>query len=67
MSRDSVSIKADDHRTVYVDQFDGKVWLSIAINGGSAYCTIQKDEAIRMVAVLQGFIGELENTNEETI
>lgn len=60
MTRDSVVIKADDHRNVNIDQFDGKIWLSISVNGGSAYCTIHKDEATRMISVLQEFVAELE-------
>ena len=60
MTRDSVVIKADDHRNLNIDQFDGKIWLSISVNGGSAYCTVPKDEAIRMISVLQEFVNELE-------
>ena len=56
MTRDSVVIKADNHRNVNIDQFDGKIWLSISVNGGSAYCTIPKDEATRMISVLQEFV-----------
>ena len=60
MTRDSVVIKADDHRNVNIDQFDRRIWLSISVNGGSAYCTIPKDEATRMISVLQEFVAELE-------
>ena len=60
MTRDSVVIKADDHRNLNIDQFYGKIWLSISVNGGSAYCTIPKDEATRMISVLQEFVAELE-------
>jgi|FreactcultureFD7_1027221.scaffolds.fasta_scaffold00583_8 hypothetical protein len=60
MNRDSVVIRADLQRSVNIDQFDGKIWLSISVNGGSAYCTVPKDEAIRMISVLQEFVNELE-------
>lgn len=38
---------------VYVDKFDeDTVWLSIQVRGGSARCTLTKDQAKDMIAAL---------------
>jgi len=57
---ESILIKAQDNRTVFVDQNDNDIWLSIQTNGGGAHCVIPRDEAQKMVKALQEFLGKME-------
>ena len=49
---DSIRIKAEENRNVYIDQFDNSIWLSIQTRGGSSYCVIPREEAQKMVDTL---------------
>ena len=57
---ESILIKAQDNRTVFVDQNDNDIWLSIQTNSGGAHCVIPRDEADKMVKALQDLIGKME-------
>ena len=49
---DSIIIKAEEDRNVYINQFDNSIWLSIQVRGGSSYCVIPREEAQKMVDTL---------------
>ena len=55
---DSIMIKANNQKNVFVDLNEDGIWLSIAVNGGSAYCTIPKDQAQKMVDTLIHFLAQ---------
>jgi hypothetical protein len=55
---DSIVIKAEENRNVYIDQFDNAIWLSIQMRGGSAYCVIPREEAQKMVDTLIHFLAQ---------
>lgn len=38
---------------VFIDQFDDDVWLSVQVNGGSARCTLTKEQARQMMDAIQ--------------
>ena len=57
---ESVRIQAQDRRSVFIDQFDGDIWLSIQTNSGGAHCVIPLDEAQKMVDTLIHFLAQEE-------
>ena len=47
-------IETTEHgECVFIDQFDDDVWLSLQVRGGSARCTLTKEQAREMVAAIQ--------------
>lgn len=51
---EDILIKADNGCRVSFDKWDdGAVWLYLAFKGGSASCTIPRDQAKLMLKVLQ--------------
>lgn len=59
---ESIIIRAQDNRSVFVDQNDKDIWLSIQTNSGGANCVIPREEANKMVKILQDLIGKMEKT-----
>jgi len=57
---ESIIIKAKDNRSVFVDQIDNDIWLSIQTNSGSSHCVIPRDEAKKMITALQELLGQME-------
>ena len=49
---ESIIIKAQDNRSVFVDQNDNDIWLSIQTNSGSSHCVIPREQAQKMVDTL---------------
>ena len=45
-------VKADIDTTIFVDQFDDSIWLSLQIQRGSANCVLTKDQARELIAAL---------------
>ena len=45
------AVKAED-ATVFIDQFDDGVWLSLQVHRGSANCVLTKDQARELIAAL---------------
>lgn len=50
---EEVIIKADNGRTVFVDQFDEGLWLSIQVQGGSAHTVLTREQAEQLLAAVQ--------------
>lgn len=42
--------------TIFIDETDGDVWLSIQVHGGSAYTTLTKDKAQELIKALQHIV-----------
>lgn len=38
---------------VFIDQFDDDIWLSLQVRGGSARCTLTKEQARQMMDAIQ--------------
>jgi hypothetical protein len=57
---DSIRISAEDRRSVYIDQFDQDIWLSIQTSSGGAHCVIPRDEAYKMLKALHELLGQME-------
>ena len=55
---ESIVIKANSQRNVFVDLHEDGIWLSITVNGGGAYCTIPRDQAQKMVDTLIHFLAQ---------
>jgi len=53
---EDVVIKGQDDSRVFVDEFDGGIWLSIQVKMGSARCILEKDQAQKLVEELQKFL-----------
>lgn len=50
---EEVVIKTDNGRTVFVDQFDEGLWLSIQVQGGSAHTVLTREQAEQLLAAVQ--------------
>ena len=63
MSKFDYMIKVDgDRDRIFIDQFDkDRLWLSIHVNGGSAYVTMTKVQGIEIVKCLQNVINAIES------
>ena len=57
---ESIIIKAQNNTSVFVDENDKDIWLSIQTNSGGAHCVIPRDEADKMVKALIDLIGKME-------
>jgi hypothetical protein len=55
---ESVKIQAQDKRAVFIDQFDGDIWLSVQTSGSNSYCVIPKEQAQKMVDTLIHFLAQ---------
>ena len=55
---DSIIIKAEEDRNVYIDQFDNSIWLAIQMRGGSSCCVIPRKEVQKMVDTLIHFLAQ---------
>lgn len=55
---ESIVIKANSQRNLFVDLHEDGIWLSIMVIGGSAYCTIPRDQAQKMVDTLIHFLAQ---------
>ena len=57
---ESIRIEAQERRAVYLDHFDGDIWMSIQTTGGSANCVIDKKNAYEMLKALHELLGQME-------
>jgi len=57
---ESVRISAEDNRSVYLDQFEQDIWLSVQTSGGGAHCVIPRDQAYKMLKTLHELLGQME-------
>jgi hypothetical protein len=57
---ESIRIEAQERRAVYLDHFDGDIWMSLQTTGGNAYCVIGKEEAYKMLKALHELLGQAE-------
>ena len=56
---EDIMIKADNGCRVSFDEWDeGAIWMYLAFQGGSASCTIPRDQAKIMLDVLQKLLAE---------
>ena len=53
---EDVVIKGQDDSRVFVDEFDGGIWLSIQVKMGGARCILSKDQAKLMIQELQKIV-----------
>ena len=54
MNTEMVKVQGSDNRQIYVKPFpDNEVWLSIAVQGGSASALFTKESIAELIAALQ--------------
>ena len=46
-------IKVAEGRKIFVDQYDEGVWLMIMNNGGTANCTMTREQAFELMSALR--------------
>ena len=56
MDKLEFSIKSRNGDRVFVDEHDDGVWLSLSVQGGSAYTVLTKEQAKELFAALEQVI-----------